>query len=306
MATSGTVGLTRIDTIKLLEKVTRRCGLGPQMLTPELVDTAMDSLFMLLLSLSNRGLNLWCIDKQIIPLQAGRATYTLPAGTQDILNLLHCVPSETDTGTIVRFGVKFSVLPTLPYELQKSDDGITWTTVALFDVPSSTDYDWYDLDPAQTAEMYQIVSNGTVENLLLASKVREITVSQLNRDDYTSQPDKTKQSNMVTSFYFEKLLEPKITLWPVPSDDTAHLVLYRYRQIQDIGSLTQEVEIPSRWYEAVSWQWAARLAFELPGVDAARRAEVVQMAQGMVIEVEGGETDNAPVYFAPNISVYTR
>jgi len=100
MATSGTVGNTVINTAKLLEKAIRRCGLSPQALTPETVETAREDLFMLLLSLSNRGLNLWCIDKKLLALNVGQGTYTLPVGTQSILNAMistHTRVTGTDT-----------------------------------------------------------------------------------------------------------------------------------------------------------------------------------------------------------------
>lgn len=308
MTTSGTIGVTRISTNKLLEKVTRRCGLAPQVLTPEVVDTALESLFMLLMSLSNRGLNLWCIDKQIIPLTVGQATYVLPAGTQDVLNLVYASPSIVTEGQVVRFGVKFSTLPTTAtYELQTSPDNAVWTTVQSYTKPTATGvYDWHDLDPQVTANYFRINSDGVVSDLLLSNNNKEIMVTPFNRDDYSAQPNKTFQSGFITNYYFEKLVNPQITVWPVPNDDTRCLVLWRYRQIQDVGTLTQEIELPSRWYEAITWHWAARLAFELPGVDDARRKDVVQMAQAMTIEVEGDETDNAPVFFAPNIRVYSR
>lgn len=308
MATSGTIGLTRINTSKLLEKVTRRCGLSPQILTPEIVETALESLFMLLMSLSNRGLNLWCIDKQLLPLVVGQATYALPAGTQDVLNLVYASPSPVTSGTAVRVGVKFSVLPAAPYNLQTSPDNVTWTTVATYPAPTSVGvYDWHDIDPAVAADYFQIESGvGVVEDAILSSNNKEIVVTPFNRDDYTNQPNKTFQSGFITNYYFEKLVEPRITVWPVPSDDTKCLALYRYRQIQDIGSLTQEIELPTRWYEAISWHLAARLAFELPGVEDVRRKDVLQMASTMTIEVEAGETDGSPTYFAPRLSVYTR
>lgn len=308
MATSGTIGLTRINTSKLLEKVTRRCGLSPQILTPEIVETALESLFMLLMSLSNRGLNLWCIDKKLMPLIVGQATYALPSGTQDILNLVYASPSPVDSGSVVRIGVKFSSLPDSPFNLQTSPDNANWTTVATYPVPDTIGvYVWYDVDPAVTADYFRIESGvGIVEHAILSSDNKEIVVTPFNRDDYTNQPNKTFQSGFITNYYFEKLVEPKLTVWPVPNDDTKCLVLYRYRQMQDIGSLTQEIELPSRWYEAISWHWAARLAFELPGVEQARRSEVLQMAQGMTIEVESGETDGSPVFFAPRLGVYTR
>jgi hypothetical protein len=147
---------------------------------------------------------------------------------------------------------------------------------------------------------------GTVTDLFLSTNNREIVTSPFNRDDYANQPNKNSQSGTVTNYYFEKLVDPQVTVWPVPIADTNQLVLFRHRQLQDIGTLTDTLELPARWLESITWQLAVRLSFELPGIDPARRAEVVQMAGTMVAEVETGENDDAPIYFQPNIGVYTR
>jgi hypothetical protein len=324
MATSGTIGSTTIKTSNLLEKAVRRCGLLPATLTPESVDTATESLFMLLMSLSNRGLNLWCVDKKLMALEVAKATYQLPIGTQVVLNLLHATPTlvtGTDTSDannytttlttaspVVRFGVKFSVSPT-SFTFESSADGVTWTIAETFtEVAASGTLGWYDVDPSVTAAYFRVHSATgiTVTQFTLVTEVKEVMVAKFNRDDYANQPNKTQQSNTVTNYYFEKLITPQLTVWPVPSDATRHLVLFRYRQIQDVGTLTQELEIPARWYEAICWHLALRLAFELPGVDPARRQEVKGMADAMTIEVERDESDDAPIYYSPAIGVYTR
>lgn len=325
MTTSGTVGQTVIQTNKVLEKAVRRCGLLPAVLTPEYVASSNESLFMLLLSLANRGLNLWCIEKSLMGMTVGQVTYDLPVGTLDVLNVLHATPSRltgtdssastwyktalTTANTVTRYGVKFSTLPTGSFQFQVSNDDTNWTTVqTVTEFPSAGVWGWYDVDPKISGIYFRVYSAtlGVVEDLYLAENVREIVVSQFNRDDYANQPNKTFSSNMVTNFYFQKLIDPLITVWPVPSDDSRHLVVFRHRQVQDVGTLTEELEIPSRWIEAITWHLSARLAFELPGVEPTRRQEVVAMANTMTIEVEAGETDAAPIYFAPNIRGYTR
>lgn len=325
MSTSGTIGNTRINTVKLLEKAARRCGLVPQVLTPEIVESAMESLFMLILGMMDRGLNLWCIDQKIIPLVPGKKTYVLPEGTLDVLNLLYSTPQrldytldnqptytstsfETDT-SVVLYGVKFSTLPATSYEFQVSDDGINWVTVeTVTSLPSTGEYAWSRLPERQTVKYFRVYSTnlGTVSDLYLSGAVSEIVVTPFNRDDYASQPNKEMESSTVTNYFFEKLVDPQITTWPVPNDDTRFLYLFRYRQIQDIGTLTNELEIPTRWLESVTWEWAARLAFEIPGVEPARRGEVLAMAEKMTRGVEAGETDSSPAYLYPNIRGYTR
>lgn len=325
MTTSGTIGQTTFKTVKLIEKALRRCGLPSSVITPEIVEIARDDLFLYLTSDACRGLNLWCIDKQLFPLVQAKASYLLPAGTIDLLNVMHAVPTRvtgTDTSSatffkttlsedtkVVRIGIKFSVAPTLPFTLQSSEDDSTWTTlVTVSTAPTLNQWAWYDIDPADVRGYFRAnsVAIGTVSDFYLASAVREIEVTPFNRDDYANQPDKTIQSSAITNFYLEKTVTPKITLWPVPNDDTAHLVIFRYRQIQDIGSLTQEIEIPIRWFEPICWQLTLRLAFELEGVDPARRAEIGQIAGHMTLTVEGAETDHAPINLSPNIAPYTK
>ena len=326
MTTSGTIGNTQIKTAKLLEKALRRCGLAPNIITPEIVSTAQEDLYMFLMSLATRGLNLWCVDKQLIGLKVGQATYSTPVGTLDVLNLMHCTPTVALDGTlfedannyqlsyladqsIVRFGVQFNTLTVSPIELQTSVDGLVWVTVKTLPSDLVTGVvNWYDLDPVQTSSHFRIHSVGafTVANLYLVSGVREIAISAFNRDDYANQPNKTQQSDFATNYFYEKLISPRFTLWPVPANQVNHVSMFRYRQVQDVGTLTEELEIPVRWLEAITWQLALRRAFEIPQVDPARRQEVAAMAQTQTIEIEAGETDGAPIYYAPNIGVYTR
>lgn len=234
MATSGTIGVTKFTVIRIIEKALRRCGLNPSATTAETLEMAREDLFILMMSLSSRGLNLWCIDTVTVALVAGQASYVLPIGTIDVLNM-------------------------------------------VLSSPTSSPGDYSD-----------------------------IPVMPMNRDDYANQPRKSFQSATPVNYYFEKLVDPKITLWPVPSDAAKHLTIYRYRQIQDIGEFVDELELPARWGEAIIWQLALRLTFEMPEVSKERMAAVQQMAATMVIEAEGNETDNAPTYIAPNIRGYTR
>jgi len=49
-----------------------------------------------------------------------------------------------------------------------------------------------------------------------------------------------------------------------------------------------------------------RMALELPGVDLARIQYLEGQAEKYLNEVEQEERDKSPIYFSPNISVYTR
>jgi hypothetical protein len=74
----------------------------------------------------------------------------------------------------------------------------------------------------------------------------------------------------------------------------------------DVGALTDELEVPQRWYEAVVFMLAHRMSLELPQVGMDRVGYLEKMADRYYSEAEAEERDKSPIYFAPNISVYTR
>ena len=326
MSTSGTIGQTTLPTNRLLEKSMRRAGLLPAQITPEIVEQCLDSLFMLIMSLSSRGINLWCVDRKLIPLNVGQSTYTLPAGTIDVLNLLHVTPVQIDASyqynandttaylsedvLVGRVGLLWSEAPTAEVNLQWSRDNVIWTTFSTIAVSDITtgQYLWLEVDPGLNVNQVRAVSAdlGVMDDMILASGGREIMMTPFNRDDWANQPNKTQTSNTQVNYYFEKLVNPRITVWPAPASSQNYMALYRHRQIQDVGDLQNELELPTRWLEAISWHLALRIAFEVPGVDPQRRQELVGMASNFTLEAEANETDHSPVFLAPRVSVYTR
>jgi hypothetical protein len=83
------------------------------------------------------------------------------------------------------------------------------------------------------------------------------------------------------------------------------MTLWYSRQIEDVGALTDELEIPQRWYEAVVFMLAHRMSLELPQVPMDRVAYLERMATQYLYDAEQEERDRSPIYWAPNISVYT-
>ena len=323
MSTSETVGQTVISTAKVLEHALRRCGVQASQQIPETVYTASECLYLLLMHYANRGLNLWCIEKKLLGYRSGKKNYALPVGTNDVLDILHAHPNLVQASPssaianvqqlpgvsgICRIGVKFVSFPTSDFTISASADGVSYTHalsvkyLSLIDVES---IQWFDLDPKVSCE-YISVSSGVVDRIYAATSVTEIIVQPLNRDTYASLPNKDISSTVVTNTLFNKTLNPTLTVWPVPSDETRHLTLWVHRQIQDVGSLTQSLAIPQRWFETTIVQLAARLSLELPGIDPARISTLQQLADKFQFEAYSEETDSAPINLSPHISPYTR
>lgn len=323
MVTSGTVAVTTIDTATLLEHAFRRVKVAPSKQTAESVELAKQNLYLLLLGLAGRGLNLWCVESALVGLVENQAVYVSPAGTIDILNVVHCDPqletvtfsSITDGGKaqitatmIVRVGFQPTVDFTGALTVSSSTDDVSYTTLKSIGSASYTAGLWYwvDLPIGTSATYFKVLGTGlTLTSIRLASSIRDLPVNQWNRDTYAVINNKRQLGSPAVNYYLEKKLTPQITLWPVPNDDENHLMLFVHRQVQDVGTLTQQLELPQRWIEAIIWQLSLRLAYELKEVP----VEIVNLVKPIADETyeiaEMAESDGASIRLAPNISGYT-
>lgn len=194
-----------------------------------------------------------------------------------------------------------------------STDGISWNTLEDLGEVVVTDNQWIwtDVDPGQTVEYYRVRGyNGTtlaIREWYVGNNSREIQMSRLNRDDYTNLPNKNFTANQPYQFWFNRTIpQAQINLWPVPSDPFVQMTVWYSRQIMDVGDLSGELEIPQRWYEAVVFMLAHRMALELPNVADNRLTYLERMADKYFFEAEQEERDKSPIFIAPNISYYTR
>jgi len=152
--------------------------------------------------------------------------------------------------------------------------------------------------------------NGTTLALrewYIGNNARLIQMSRLNRDDYTNLPNQNFTANQPYQFWFDRTIpRPKVFLWPVPNDPFIQMTVWYSRQIMDVGALTDELEVPQRWYEAVVMMLAHRMSMELPAVAPDRINYLEKMANQYLYEAEQEERDKSPIYYAPAIGVYTR
>ena len=197
--------------------------------------------------------------------------------------------------------------------LEYSSDNSTWSTLESLGTVTVTDNQWIwtDIDPGQSVAYYRVrASNGTtlaLREFYVGNNSTEITMSRLNRDDYTNLPNKNFTANQPFQFWFDRTIpQPTLYLWPVPSDPFVQITVWYSKQIMDVGALTDELYIPTRWYEATLMMLAHRMSLELPGVDMQRIQYLEGQAEKYLNQVEQEERDKSPIYFAPNISVYTR
>lgn len=327
MAYSGTVSQTVFTTQKVIDSAMRRCRLRAEQITAEHISIANDQLYLLLSDLANRGLQLWCIEKTIYPLYNGVATIATIDGTVDLLNsnlryLTEVTGTNTDTATsrtiefdtdtvVTTVGVKWDG-PSVPLDFEQSYDGIVWTNIQS-ETPSAVAGEWSWIDVAATvaAPYFRVSTTApalTYLRLYTGNNPTEIPLSRLNRDQYTSLPNKTFPSNRPLQFWLDrKVTTPVLNLWPVPNSaaETSQIVVWAQRHIMDVGTMTQQIEVPQRWLEAITAGLAAKLAMEVAEVDPGIIGLLDSKAAIALDIAQQEEQDDSPFTMMPNISAYT-
>jgi hypothetical protein len=210
-------------------------------------------------------------------------------------------------------GILPSVSGSFHILLEWSSDGVNWNL--LYDTGVTTwisgTWLWYDIDPGVTAQYYRMreTSGNTlsVAEFYVGNNSTEVTMARLNRDDYTNLPNKNFTANQPYQFWVNRTIpQPTIVLWPAPSDPFVQMTIWYSRQIMDVGDLNGQLEIPQRWNQAIQYMLAHQMSMIMPAVDLARIQYLEGQAEKYFIMAENEERDKSPVYFSPNISVYTR
>jgi hypothetical protein len=328
MAFSNTVSQTNFNTRRVIDNAIRRCKLTAQQITAEHIDIANDQLYLFLSDLANQGAPLWCIEKQIYPLYDGVGDITMTDGTVDILNsnfrwlqqvtgINYDDPTYrevdfTDAIFVANVGILWSAAA-VPIVFERSDDGVIWDEFQT-ETPTASagEWTWYDMDSSVAARYFRIrATSGTLgfSQIYLANTPTEIPLARMNRDDYTNLPNKAFQSNRPLQYWFDRQVNnPIMHMWPVPNlaATVCQIVVWRQRYIMDVGTMTQDVEVPQRWLEAIVSGLAAKMALELVEVDVNLIPILDQKAAISLNIAQMEERDNSPMMIAPNISPYTR
>jgi hypothetical protein len=96
-------------------------------------------------------------------------------------------------------------------------------------------------------------------------------VERISRGEYLTFPNKTAQGRP-SQFYFDRQIQPVITLWQPPENSTDILVFYYVRRIQDADTLVNTTDMPFRFYPCM----VAGLAYYLAMKRAPERLQILK------------------------------
>lgn len=221
---------------------------------------------------------------------------------------------------ITTVGIRFSGQQYLKLKYQTSEDGTTWTDAyevapanrAVAQLYANDEWLWFDVPRAQARRYSRVLetSGGTlaVSELVFGNTPTEVPMARLNRDDYSNLPNKYFPGRPVQYWLDRQTEGCRLNTYPV-ADATSqygHIIMYVKSMIMDSVDMDQDVDMPYRWYDALCYRMATELANELPEVREDMAINLEGKARSRELEAKTEDRDNSPVYFQPQIAVYTK
>lgn len=201
---------------------------------------------------------------------------------------------------------------TYNFVYEVSNDGINWTVAKTFPEITMTDKQWqyYNIPITPVYNFYRlretVATTFAVRQIVFSTSQQVIPLARLNRDDYWNLPNKQFPSARSLQYWFDRTIEPSMYLWPVPNNDFQMFQLVVEKQMEDVGSLTNQIYVPDRWINCVQKQLSHSMSLQLPGIDLNRIQYLEGQAEKAFHQASEEDRDKSPIYFQPNYSYYTR
>jgi hypothetical protein len=180
-----------------------------------------------------------------------------------------------------------------------ANQGVNLWAVDLITTPLVTGQATYAVDSNTV-----VILDAYVQNDDSGANIDRI-ILPVSRTEYASYPNK-EQQGFPTVFWFDRLLSPTVTLWPVPNTDNGpqSLKYYRVRQIQDADLQNgQQVEIPYLWLEAFAYGLAQRLAT----IWSPDKIQILKPMADEAYQIASSQNvETAQQYISPQIAGYFR
>jgi hypothetical protein len=131
-----------------------------------------------------------------------------------------------------------------------------------------------------------------------ASTQADLTITRISVSTYATIPNKLQQARPI-QVWIERLDTPRFTVWPVPDNSQPYVFVYwRLRRMQDAGTGVNTMDMPFRFYEAMTAGLAYHLALKIPG--AMERLGILKQQYDEAWDLASSEDrEKAAVRFVP-------
>lgn len=110
-----------------------------------------------------------------------------------------------------------------------------------------------------------------IQEVYFSMPINSIILTPISRAEWTAYPNKQLQAQP-TSYYLDRQIQPRLTLWPTPDTTFQTIVYNQTTQIMDVNSLNELISIPQRFMNACRLDLAFQLALKFT-IDRADRLE---------------------------------
>jgi hypothetical protein len=272
--------------------------------------------------------HLWCLDRSFVSLASEITRYTMASGIHDVKEIYYRTPQLLDgtdgaaadiislaldeASTVHLAGVLATVSGAYSLAVETSDDGVVWVTRETVELTLTNGlHAWFQLSSPVEALHLRVrdtAAAGTLAGTLVAAA--QWSDKELNRESRDRLALQYRPFQVgPTSYYVDRQASStSILLDRSPTNPHDLLWVWARRNVQDVGQLSNDVDVPRHWLNATISKTAAILAFELPEelMPPQRLQLLTAVAEQDLAMVEDEEYDESSVEFDLNLAYYTR
>lgn len=153
--------------------------------------------------------------------------------------------------------------------------GINMWTIDSGTVSLTADTAQYNL-PTDTIDLLDHVIRTNAGNTATQS---DLTINRISVSTYASIPNKLTTGRPIQVWVERLATQPRINVWPVPSDGSYTFVYWRMRRVEDAGNGVETADMSFRFLPALVAGLAFHIAVKVPAL-----AERVEMLKEMYDE----------------------
>ena len=207
--------------------------------------------------------------------------------------------------SIALVGIQSNATLTYTLVFEFSNDDATWTQVLAAAAQTYTESTivWFEIPVPTAGSYFRVRETGgatlNIQELYFNTSMNDFIMTPWSRSEWMSQLNKSQQGKP-TQYWVDRSLTPTVTLWDVPDSNYNCLFYTRIQMPEDIGSLTNSPEVPSRFLEALTSELAAKLAIKEGKLD---RTELLYSLADREFKLASKEdTERVPIRFYGNYS----
>lgn len=219
----------------------------------------------------------------------------------------------TDQTQVFEFGILWGAAATYGYVIERSDDSVTWVQVGDAQLVTVADREWTWVAPDGNVSSYYWrlrITNGTTfiaREIFFGGIYRDVPFGPLSRTQYSQMVNRSTPGQPLQAFLDRQRDVPIMYVWPPASKAYRyyHIAAYQQRQIADVLTLRETLDVPQRWYGVIVKQLAVRICERFEEAKKDRLEDLRGQLAGVTMPAVTEDRDGAPIVLQPDIRAYT-